>query len=479
VKAKEIDTSVERQIVTYAITSTRFLRDVGSALRPENLKSAYARTVVKWVLEYYTEYHEAPGKHIQELYQKNFTQVRDEDETELISEFLVRLSDRYKNETISPEKDNIEFIVTNATTYLRLQKLERLKESIELAVLNKDPTKGEQEVGSFQRVGTIRDKGVSIFDDTVAVTTAFLEEEDVLFRFPGILGDELGPFVRGDLVSYMAASKRGKSWWEWYTGQIAAYYGYHVVFFNLEMTPNQIIRRAWTSLTGVPRRRKAGQAKRIISVPYFDSENEDGPWTVEEAKKEYKTIDLSSVRLKQKNFRRQFHSGNVRIFSLPAYSATLKDIVAHLDNLYYYDDYVPDVVVVDYADLLVPSNARVETRHQLDEIWKGLRRIGQERNCLVVTASQAGRAAFDADATEKDISEDIRKIAHVAKLVSINQTRPERDIGVCRLRQLVERDDRMGGGKVVVLQCLDLGQVCLDSRLQEDVILPTSPGSKS
>lgn len=478
-KSKEVDASIERQIIMYSIVSTRFLRDISIVLKPEYMESSYARIVLKWVLEYYNEYREAPKKHIQELYQKNSFQISDEEDTELIAEFLLRLSNEYKDGEISEEKENIDFIIKNAIIYLKLQSVKRLKDSLEVCLLNKDAVKAEQAIANFRRLETPRDKGVSMFEDTVEVTTAFLEEEDTLFKFPGVLGDEIGTFSRGDLIAYLAAAKRGKSWWEWYTAQMATYHGFRAVFFNLEMTKNQVVRRAWTSLTGMPRRKSENQVKRTIEVPYFTREGEEGPWSIEVKEKEYPTIDLSKVAAKQKAFRRQFRSGNIRVFSFPAYSATVNDIKAHLDNLYYYDEFAPDVIVIDYADLIVPSsNYRGEYRQQLDEIWKSLRRIAQERNALVVTASQAGRAAFDADAAEKDIAEDIRKIAHVSKLISINQTKAERDLGVVRIQQLVERDDKIGGRKVVVLQCLDLGQVCLDSRLQKDVILPKAPTEK-
>jgi hypothetical protein len=479
-KAKEIDASIERQIVTYAITSTRFLRDIFVALKPEHLKSSYAKIVVGWVIEYYKEYREAPGKHIQDLYTKNSRSIRDEEDTELVSEFLLRLSNQYKEGTTPTDKDNIDFILKNAITYLKLQAVDNLRTSLELCLLNKDPLKAEGEIAKFRRVETPRDKGVSMFEDSVSVTTAFLEEEDTLFKFPGVLGDEVGVFSRGDLIAYLAAAKRGKSWWEWYTALIGVYHGFRAVFFNLEMTRNQVVRRAWTSLTGMPRRRKENQVKRIIQVPSFSKDDEeDALWKVVVKEKEVNTIDLSKVFAKQKSFRRQFRSGNIRIFSFPAYSATVNDLQATLENLEYYDNFIPDIIVVDYADLIVPTgNFRGEYRQQLDEIWKSLRRIAQERNALVVTASQAGRAAFTADAGEKDVAEDIRKIAHVAKLISINQSKSERDVGMVRVRQLVERDDRIGGRLVAVLQCLDTGQVCIDSRLCKDVELP-GPSDKN
>ena len=472
-KVKEIDESVERQIVTYAITSTKFLREIRPALIPAYMRSGYAKIVIKWVVEYFEEYKEAPGKHIQDLYKKNLHTIRDEEETELVSEFLLRLSKDYEAEEVGTGRENVEFLVRTAISYLKLRALEDLKDHLEASILEHDPVKGEQCVTNFRRVETPRDKGVSLLDDTTTVTTAFIEEEDTLFHFPGVLGEQVGSFVRGDLVAYMAASKRGKSWWEWYTGQTALYHGFRVAFFNLEMTRNQQIRRSWMSLVSQPRRRREYQELRDVSIPSFYREGENGVWMVKAEKKDVRTIDPSEVGEKQKAFRRQFRSGSVRVFSLPAYSATVLDIQAHLDNLIYYDNFIPDVIVVDYADLIAPAGQyRGEYRHQLDEIWKSLRRIAQERNALVVTATQAGRAAFVEDADEKDIAEDIRKIAHVAKLIVINQKRSEKDIGVCRVQQLVERDDHWGGQTVLVLQCLDLGQVCLASKLKKDVFLP-------
>jgi len=471
-KVKEIDASIERQIVTQAITSTKFLREVSLVLKPLYMKSSYAKIVLSWVLEYWRVYKEAPGKHIQDLYKKNASTIRDEDDTELISEFLLRLSKDYENNDVHPERDNTPFLVDNAVQYLKLRALEGLKDQIDESLLQKNPLKGEQAISNFSRVETPRDKGVSLLDDSAQVASAFLEEEDVLFRFPGILGTSvgLGAFCRGDLIAFLAAPKKGKSWWEWYVGQLALYHGFRVALINLEMTHNQYIRRTWVSLVGQPRRRRETQRVRSVMFPTFYREGEEDKWEVRVEERDYETIDLSSVKKLQSNFRRQFRAGQVRIFTFPAYSATVESIEATLDNLYYYDGFLPDVIIVDYADLIVPSRMYGEYRHQLDEIWKRLRGMAQKRNSLTVTATQAGRAAFTQDASEKDVAEDIRKIAHVGKLISINQTKEEREKGVCRIQQLIERDDRIGGRKIVVLQCLDLGQVCLDSRLESDVL---------
>ena len=46
---------------------------------------------------------------------------------------------------------------------------------------------------------------------------------------------------------------------------------------------------------------------------------------------------------------------------------------------------IPDVIIVDYADILAPEDTRQsEKRHQVDETWKALRRLSQEWHALVI-----------------------------------------------------------------------------------------------
>jgi len=136
-----------------------------------------------------------------------------------------------------------------------------------------------------------------------------------------------------------------------------------------------------------------------------------------------------------------------------------------LDNLEHYDDFVPDVIITDYADITRSEN-RGEKRHQIDEIWLGHRFISQERNCLVLTASHSNKATFDRDIRQGDLSEDYRKLNHVTWAGALNQNEEENEQGIMRLSVLADRYQRFNGmNEAKVLQCLDIGQVCLDSRV--------------
>ncbi len=117
-----------------------------------------------------------------------------------------------------------------------------------------------------------------------------------------------------------------------------------------------------------------------------------------------------------------------------------------------------------------------EERHRLDDIWKNLRKLAAERNIALITASQTGRASANADATEADIAEDIRKMAHVTKMITINSSKEERALGLSRIACLAEREDAVIHDQVYALTCLDIGNPCLDSKFRNEVFV--EKGSK-
>lgn len=464
-KSTKIDMTPERQLLTGMIVSDRFLREIRPAFRVEYLKTMYARIVAEWVIEYHDQYQAAPGKNIQAIYESKRTSLvgADEDDVENVSEFLARLSKDY--EAASPS--NLDYSLANSLQYLKLRSQELLAEQLQAAVKEGDPLKGEQALSNYKRPERAAGSGVSLLRDPVKVASAFMEEDELLFRFPGVLGRVCGDFNRGDFIAFLAPMKRGKTWWLWYLAECAMYSSCKVVFFTLEMTDRQMIRRSWQSLMAQPR--KSG----MVKLPRFEEVSEEGEVrymvSAEEEKRE--GVDPSRIAEYQKVFRRRFRGGNVRIISLPAYSATPEQLEAHLDILEHYENFIPDVIITDYADIIAPPTSfRGEYRHQLDAIWKWHRGLAQKRNCLVATATQAAKSTLSSDAEGENVAEDIRKLAHVTCMLALNQTKAEKEQGIIRVSQIAVREGAQSFQQAVVLQCLDIGRPCLDSRYQKEVI---------
>jgi replicative DNA helicase len=128
-------------------------------------------------------------------------------------------------------------------------------------------------------------------------------------------------------------------------------------------------------------------------------------------------------------------------------------------------DWIPDVVVIDYADILAPLDGKADTREQINQTWKALRGMSQKLHCLVVTATQADAASYKVDTlTRSNFSEDKRKHAHVTGMVGLNQTKEEKLNGVLRLNWLDLREAEYTEYRCVhVAGCLALASPAMKS----------------
>ena len=100
-----------------------------------------------------------------------------------------------------------------------------------------------------------------------------------------------------------------------------------------------------------------------------------------------------------------------------------------------------------------------------------MEKITWSRKALVVTASQSGRGSIDRDVDATDIAEDIRKIAHVTSMVSLNQTPNDVKHGVMKVKQLAIREGEREFRQAICLQCLSIGRPVLDSYFDDEVVL--------
>jgi hypothetical protein len=461
-KEIKINLTQEFKLITNLIVDSHFCQEVLPLVRSQYFETPYAKEISKWIQEYFDLYKSAPFKNIKDIYTAKKNQLPDET-SHGVYDYLKGISaDWDKN-----KPNNVDFAISEAIHYLKKRSMEVLTEDIKEALENDDTVKGEQRLANFKRVEKPLGQGVSILHDDAKIVEAFLEEEEVLFTFPGALGKVAGNMCRGDFVAFLAPMKRGKTWWLWYTAETALYYSHKVLFFTLEMTDKQVIRRSWRSLVGQPKK------TMDVTIPYFSFNPEEEKYEIEQKVETREGLNLQKVKELQMKFRRKFRKGDIRIISLPSKSATVEDLNAHIDNMYHYENFVPDVVVIDYADLLSPKVAR-EYRHGLDEIWSGLRRLSMERNTLVVTASQTDRSTFKQDVDANHVAEDIRKIAHITCGLSLNQTAPERELGIMRVGQSVVREEQPVFQQAIVLQCLDIGHPCIDSKFNNEVIVQIS-----
>ena len=458
-KREKIDLLNEKDILVGLIVSDEFCKEISPIIDIKDLQVDYSRVIVSWIKPYFEEFGKAPKTDILKLYRSHISEISNESLQNNILTFIEKLDEKYNG------KRNDAYAIQEAIKYLKSRNLQNLSQDIEAYITSGDIDKAESLITRYRKVEKESGESVDLLNDADIVRESFTEEQDKLFSFNGAYGRLVGDIHREDFVAFLASMKVGKTFTLIDCGIEALKNGLNVVMFSLEMSRTNMIKRVWKSLSGQV------TEDVEITVPEFVQEGEK--YRVEEKTVHKKASSILEVEKKQKSLKRLFRGGNLKIFAEPAYSMTVEKLETKLDDLNH-NGFIPDVIIIDYADIMLPSNSRLDYRNQLDDIWKRLRAMAQKRKCAVFTASQASRGAINKEATADMISEDIRKLAHVTSMVSISKDEYCKNHSLAMFSQLAVREGEPITERVIATQCLSLGRPVLDSHWKKDVIIDDS-----
>jgi replicative DNA helicase len=114
--------------------------------------------------------------------------------------------------------------------------------------------------------------------------------------------------------------------------------------------------------------------------------------------------------------------GQLIIKEYPTKSASTETIKNHIERLRK-KGIEPDMIIVDYADLLRPTRSSKEKRYDLESTYEELRAIAQIYKCPVWTASQTNRSGLNAEViTMEAISEAFNKCFVADFICSLSRT---------------------------------------------------------
>lgn len=119
------------------------------------------------------------------------------------------------------------------------------------------------------------------------------------------------------------------------------------------------------------------------------------------------------------------HGNSLLIKSFPTKTATVDTLRAHLKQCLSVG-FVPDLICVDYLDLMKSHIPRREKREELTDITEGLKGLAGEMKIPIWTATQSRRAAVAKETHgEDDVAEDWGKMFTADIVITINQTQEE------------------------------------------------------
>jgi hypothetical protein len=441
----------ERLVVTGMVTSRDVLRVIAPVWNPKQqmLRSKWADLVGGWCVKYYQKYDKPPGGKIMVMLDRWMQEKRDKELAAQVQEYIRALDKGHVRDV------DVKFTLDTANDLFTRVQQDRLVE-----LLQKERDRPGSTAADFNKViadnsrpVNLNDTDGSAIDDYPGMVAAFEARQESIIEYPGAAKDFFGDdLCRSGFVAFLAPEKRGKSSWMMDLCWRAMLQRLRVMFFSVgDLTMTQVRRRFAARACGRPiKPTKPGHPavipKKLVKVDKF--------WTVEGVAKEY------SGHLSPEDFKKKYDDIRtnslksqdtfLRLWSYPASTLKASDIKTRA-TLLLHQGWRPDVIVVDYADILAPENGAAETRDQINATWKTLNSIRQELDCLVVTATQANAASYTSDRLSMaNFSEDKRKFAHVTAMIGINQNEEEKKFKIQRLNYIVRREDEFYSARTLV-----------------------------
>jgi replicative DNA helicase len=150
-------------------------------------------------------------------------------------------------------------------------------------------------------------------------------------------------------------------------------------------------------------------------------------------------------------------AGALKIHEFPSGSMTPKDL-NRLINKYKSMGLNFDLVVVDYADLMIPTHRMNDTIENSKRIYVDLRGIAQEHNLAMLTGTQTNREGMKAAVAKMtDVADDINKARTCDLLLSINASEDEVARNEARLYFAASRN-QAGNRTIRIKQDLERGK---------------------
>lgn len=287
-----------------------------------------------------------------------------------------------------------------------------------------------------------------------------MERGESLIKYKGALGNFFGDALcRDSFVSLMGPEKRGKTFWLGDFAWNGMLQGNKVAFFGVgDMSQRQMMRRFMVRAAARPWKVPPSD-KPPIRWPTSISHHPDcqsAETVLKDLVFKY-PLELKAAKEAFNKLTRKKKEPLLQMSIHPNNSISVHGIQSII-NSWYQGGWHPDIIVIDYADILAPISGTQDTRDQIDQTWKGLRSLSQSEHCLMLTGTQSDAASYKADTLDmSNFSNDKRKMAHVTGMIGLNQTNEEKSNQIMRLNWIVLREEEFVTDRCVhVAQCLAL-----------------------
>lgn len=366
--------SFQTKVVTCLLIDTEFIQTIYDLIQPEQLDTESKQWIVREIKSYFYEYKALPTMDTLKVKVQGV-------KSELLRQSIV---DELREVMKFVEATDLDFVKDQTLEFCKNQELKAaIMKSVDMLQTGRyDEIK--RLVDNAMRAGTRRDVGLnyvkefdSILEDISRDTVPTGWDPVDTITDGGLAGGELGIVV--------APSGVGKSWLLQAVGANALRAGKNVMHYTLELNQAYVGLRYGAIFSGI----EASQ--------------------IPQHKDKVKQMVTEQCR------------GELLIKYYPSKSATVQTIYTHLKTAELLG-HSPDVILLDYGDLLTDTSGTGEIRHQLGNIYEELRGLSGEFDIPIWTASQSNRSSLEEQVIGAEkIAESYSKIMTADFVMSLSR----------------------------------------------------------
>jgi len=377
------------KVITALLVDKSFLQQISDMLQPKYFESESNEWIVTTIQEYFEEYKSSPTLEVMKVKMEKI------DNDVLKTQIIQHLKDAWKY----TEAEDLEYIKDQALDFCKNQEIKRaILSSVELLKSGRyDEIKTN--IDDAMKAGADKDIG---HDYMVSIEQRYTEAVRFVQATPWDVINELldGGLGKGELGVMVAPAGIGKSWALMNIGANAVKKGKTVLHYTLELNEAYVGLRYDSVITGIAQQ----------NLKHY----------MDDVKEQLEKIE-----------------GELIIKHYPTKSVGVMGIRAHVEKCIMQDK-KPDVIIVDYADLLRGHGQ--EKRHELEGIYEDLRGMAGEYEIPVWTASQANRSALEEDVIDASkISESYGKVMVADFVLSLSRKIQDKLAGTGRWHVIKNR----------------------------------------
>ena len=340
------------KVLSSLLTHKEFLTNIYDILNEEDFNNQAHRWIVKEILSYYNKYHTTPSLDILKV------------EVKKVENEVLQLSIKEQlREAYIASDDDLKYVQEEFSAFCKNQQLKKaLLSSVDLLKAG-DYDSIKIMIENAMKVGQDKNLG---HEYNLDIETRYRKDNRVCIPTPWERINNLlqGGLGGGDFGLIFGNPGGGKSWTLVALGGYAVKMGFNVLHYTLELGEDYVGRRYDSFFTKIPVNHIMNEKEKVEEIiPQIE--------------------------------------GKLVIKEFPTGRASIHTVESHIKKCIS-QDVKPDLILIDYVDLLSSKRKNVDRKYEIDDIYTSTKGLARELNLPIWSVSQVNRAGAKDDVIEGD-----------------------------------------------------------------------------